>query len=131
MRAAGRHFRSGQKHIQASVAAFYAQQAREATQSARNWELRGARLVIDQQLEQSRSTIDLHYMTVDQAVVLAKEAAERWAQAKAGGTLIIVTGKGIHSAGNVGVLGPAVQKALAEEGYRVTRQDGYLAVRAR
>lgn len=131
MRAAGRHFRAGQKHIQASVAGHYAAQAREAASAAREWELRGARLLVGEQLENSRSTIDLHYMSVEQAVTIAKETAARWTAAGDGGTLVIITGKGIHSAGHRGVLGPAVQRALAAEGYRVTRQEGYLAVRSR
>lgn len=131
MRAAGRHFRSGQKHIQASVAGHYAAQAREAASAAREWELRGARLLVGEQLESSRSTIDLHYMSVEQAVTIARETASRWSAAGDGGTLVIITGKGIHSAGHRGVLGPAVQRALTAEGYRVTRQEGYLAVRSR
>lgn len=131
MRAAGRHFRSGQKHIKASVAGHYAAQAREAASAAREWELRGARLVVNEQLEQSRSTIDLHHMSVDQAVTIAKETAGNWAKTGDGGVLVIITGKGIHSAGHRGVLGPAVQRALVAEGYRVTKQEGYLAVRCR
>lgn len=131
MRAAGRHFRSGQKHIQASVAGHYAAQAREAATAAKEWELRGARLLVGEQLENSRATIDLHYMSVEQAVTIAKETAQRWHAGGDGGTLVIITGKGIHSAGNRGVLGPAVQRALTAEGYRVTRQEGYLAVRSR
>lgn len=131
MRAAGRHFRSGQKHIQASVAGHYAAQAREAATAAREWELRGARLLVDEQLESRPATIDLHYMSVEQAVTIAKETASRHHSGGDGGTLIIITGKGIHSAGNRGVLGPAVQRALTAEGYRVTRQEGYLAVRSR
>lgn len=143
IRAAGRHFKAGaRKDTSAAVAGHYAAQARAATLSAREWELRGARVVIDAQLERTGHTVDLHYATVDQAVTLALETAQRWwatADAQranaAPGTgprpLVIVTGKGRHSAGQRGVLGPAVYKALADAGWRTERQEGYVVVKGR
>jgi hypothetical protein len=145
MRAAAQHFRAGgQRHVGASVAGHYAAQARAAGDAAREWELRAARIVVDAQMDASGHTVDLHYATADQAATLALEAAERWWNAREGerlrsagagaGTprpLIVVTGKGTHSAGKRGVLGPSVAKALADEGWRVERFEGYVAVKGR
>lgn len=46
-----------------------------------------------------------------------------------GNPLRIITGKGNHSAGRVGVLKPALQSALTEDGWIVTTWDAGLVVR--
>lgn len=145
IREAGRHFKSsGRRDTAAMVASHYASTARAAMESARAWEMRGARMVVDSQMSRSSGhVVDLHYATVEQAVTLALEAAETWwrtAQrtredslntgAAAPQPLVIVTGKGRHSAGNVGVLGPAVARALTDAGWRIDRGEGYVAVKA-
>ena len=45
--------------------------------------------------------------------------------------LMIITGKGTHSANRVGVLGPAVHSALTEDGWNVSKWNGGLVVRGR
>jgi hypothetical protein len=142
IRAAAQHFKSGGRRANtAAVAGHYAAQARAAGDAARDWELRGARIVVDAQMDNNGHTVDLHYATVDQAITLALETASRWWSAaeaeRASSTaptyrpLIVVTGKGRHSIGQRGVLGPAVAKALADEGWRVERHDGYVAIKGR
>jgi len=142
IRAAARHFKSGGRRDAAgAVAGHYAAQARAAGDAARQWELRGARMVIDAQMERTGHTVDLHYATVDQAITLAVETAKRWwsaveaERAASPGTvtrpLIVVTGKGQHSVGQRGVLGPAVAKALADDGWRIEKCEGYVAVKGR
>lgn len=143
IREAGRHFKSsGRKDTAAMVASHYAARAREAMDSAREWELRGARMVIDRQLNSSSGhVVDLHYATVEQAVTLALETADNWwrnaqrtrenGNMAAPQPLIIVVGKGRHSVSNVGVLGPAVARALVDGGWRIERCEGYIAVKAR
>ncbi|WVQ96435.1 hypothetical protein IAU59_003540 [Kwoniella sp. CBS 9459] len=87
-------------------------------------------------------TIDLHHMTVNEAITIVaeiiepwwtaeKEArAERW-KAREEGKLVIITGVGRHSVGNKGVLGPAVSGFLDKDGWRIERGDserGFLVV---
>jgi hypothetical protein len=45
--------------------------------------------------------------------------------------LTVITGKGTHSAGGVGVLGPAVKSALVADGWHLSQRDGALIVRGR
>ncbi|OCF37243.1 hypothetical protein I316_01151 [Kwoniella heveanensis BCC8398] len=87
-------------------------------------------------------TIDLHHMTVNEAITVVSEIiepwwaaekearAERW-KAREEGKMVIVTGVGRHSVGNKGVLGPAVSGFLDKEGWRIERGDserGFLVV---
>lgn len=132
IRTAARQFGSGgRKDIAAMKAGYYAAEARRATTAAKEWELEGARMVVDAQLERLNNTVDLHYATVDQAVTLALEAAEQWWSKEKHGRLTVITGKGRHSAGQRGVLGPAVARALEDNGWRVQRNDGHVAVLGR
>ena len=85
----------------------------------------------------SGPTIDLHHLTVDEATTVALEMVERWYEReKSTGDrgLVIVTGVGRHSKGHVGVLGPAVAKALEQSGWKVDRGEagrGYLVVKGK
>ncbi|KAL7420812.1 hypothetical protein Q5752_004765 [Cryptotrichosporon argae] len=157
---AGAHYRgsgvggAGGKRHTGAVAGHYAAEARAAMDRARAWELRAARAVVDDQLARSGATaIDLHHMTVDEAVELALGAADMWydrqrqayygrtadqASTRAAGftppvPLIVITGLGRHSAGQKGVLGPAVGNALEEAGWRVGREAGrgYIVVKGK
>jgi len=154
IRLAGQHFRlAGGKSNAGSVAGTYALRARESADNAREWELKAARLMIQNQLARSGHTIDLHHLTVNEAKTVALEAVEKWWEGQkasfggfaAGATekqrtplpssgMTIVTGVGKHSAGKTGVLGPAVANALEESGWRVQRGEngrGYLVVKGR
>lgn len=155
IREAGRHFRgsnlAGGRAAKGAVAGHYAAQAREAADKAREWEMRAARMYVEGQLHRTRHTIDLHHLTVAEATTLSLESAERWFEsakaAEYGGRaassnvkqvgfvpsrpMTIVTGIGRHSAGQKGVLGPAVAAALETAGWRVQRAGGdrgYLTV---
>lgn len=144
IREVGRSFRSGSggRAIGGAVAGHHALQAREAMDRARHWELRAARMVVDSQLAATKgNNIDLHHMTVHEACTVAEEAASKWLAAQPPpqpgtrtGGLVIVTGKGNHSAGRRGVLGPAVASSLERSGWRVDRGDstrGYIVVKGR
>ncbi|EIW73515.1 hypothetical protein TREMEDRAFT_70985 [Tremella mesenterica DSM 1558] len=145
IRAAGRHLAGG-KAANRIVSGHYALEAREAASRAREWDMRAANTAVIFQLQRG-NTIDLHHMTIDEATSAALGAAEEWyAKEKAKNfygresvnrkfvptnELRIVTGVGRHSAGKVGVLGPAVSAALEREGWRVDRGEnsrGYLVI---
>lgn len=157
IRAAGRSFAGG-RAVRGAVSGHYAREAREAAERIRNLEMRAAELVIASQLEsrparpsreENRSKmIDLHHLTVSEAVSVAEKAVDKWwinereqraegwgAKGKQSqGRLVIVVGAGRHSAGNRGVLGPAVAGHLDKAGWRVDKGEtsrGYLVVHGR
>ena len=86
--------------------------------------------------------VDLHGVSVLDAVEIARERVERWWEAEGkewsregrvmggvgGGGLKVVTGVGRHSEGGRGVLGPAVRGMLEREGWRVKSGEGVLVV---
>ena len=76
------------------------------------------------------ATIDLHGASVSEAVQITKTILieSPATQAK---PLKIITGRGIHSANGIGVLGPAVKNALVEDGWDVGRWSGGLVVRGK
>ena len=75
-------------------------------------------------------TIDLHYTTTNEAVIIVKEVLEEgWVCSSR--PLKIVTGRGSHSTNGVGVLGPTVKRALESEGWNVERWSAGLLVRGR
>jgi hypothetical protein len=156
VRLAGKHFKlSGSKSTNGSVSGAYATRARESADAARVWELRAAQMVVMSRLEQTGHTIDLHNLTIMEAKEVVLQAAERWwekekAKAKFSGFpegassrprtfvpgrgLTVITGVGRHSAGKMGVLGPAVANALEQNGWRVERGErsrGYLMVQGK
>jgi hypothetical protein len=45
--------------------------------------------------------------------------------------ITIITGKGTHSIGGIGVLGPAVRNALSADGWSLAIGEGSLTVRGR
>ncbi|KAK4684094.1 hypothetical protein P7C73_g6108, partial [Tremellales sp. Uapishka_1] len=152
IRSVGRYFA---KSSCRGIAGHYALEARAHDAKAREWELRAARLVIQQQLQRSgNKSIDLHHLTIAEASELSLESAEKWYTHERSlhdhglghvstdrgrhfvptSPLTIVTGVGRHSAGNRGVLGPAVASALEGAGWRVDRGDnsrGYIVLRGR
>lgn len=159
IRAAGRSFVGGGRAVRGAVSGHYAREAREAAERIRHLEMRAAELVIASQLDSNRPTrpsreenrskmIDLHHLTVSQAVNVSEKAVDKWwikereqraegwgAKGKESqGCLVIVVGAGRHSAGNRGVLGPAVAGHLDKAGWRVDKGEtsrGYLVVHGR
>lgn len=155
VRLAGRHFKStSSQRTKGSIAGSYAIRARESADLARSWELKAARMVVMSRLEQTGHTIDLHNLTILEAKEVVLEAAERWWEKEKtrsyaglaegamqrgktfvpGRSLTVITGVGRHSAGKMGVLGPAVANALESNGWRVERGErsrGYVTVHGR
>ncbi|KAH9971740.1 hypothetical protein BGW80DRAFT_1174339 [Lactifluus volemus] len=76
------------------------------------------------------TTIDLHYTTAAQAVILAKEFLEDYGASETH-PMQFITGRGNRSIGHKPVLGPAVYKALVDDGWDVSTIDAGLTVRGR
>ena len=130
-------------HLMSGAAAYYTQVGRDHAAAAS--EARGA-AADDLVASQSGSGyVDLHGVSVKDAVRIAKEQAQRWwrdggrrgqmgvdgrvhrDEGSAAG-LEIITGVGRHSAGGRGVVGPAVGRMLVNEGWNVRFQEGVVIV---
>ncbi|KAG2346837.1 hypothetical protein BDR05DRAFT_1057411 [Suillus weaverae] len=114
------------------VALYYAQRAREVTVKAREDALDEARGLVEAKRSASndKRSIDLHGTCVREAIVITSEILEREGCSPAS-PLRLITGRGTHSAGGVGVLKPAVHRALVNKGWDVRMWDGGLVVRGR
>lgn len=114
------------------VAQYYAQRAREVTEKAREDALDEARGLVEAKRYASndKRSIDLHGTSVQEAIVITSEILER-EDCSPASPLRLITGRGTHSAGGVGVLKPAVHRALVNKGWDVRMWDGGLVVRGR
>jgi len=129
LRQASSHWQRGR--LGAKVALYYAEQARGFDTQSHQWAVRGARAHV-QQNSRSRDTIDLHGLTVQESVAVARECVQEWSSSggSSSGSFTIITGVGKHSNGPA-VLAPAVQKALETDGWRVRKEYGLLVVGSR
>ncbi|KAF8966228.1 hypothetical protein BDZ97DRAFT_1808314 [Flammula alnicola] len=135
LREASRMWQKGNAKTRGGEVAFYfAERAREFQEVARQEALNAARAMVHAKRTNSGNsdTVDLHGTTVVEAIVIIKEIlngeASSISQAK---PMKIITGRGTHSVNQVGVLKPAVRKALIEDGWVVGAWDGGLIVRQR
>ncbi|KZV61351.1 hypothetical protein PENSPDRAFT_658981 [Peniophora sp. CONT] len=128
---AGRAWSTGNtRNHGGEVAMFYAEQARAMNDELRAAALNDARARVMATRTVSpdgkAGTIDLHFLTVAEAVAVAKESV-----AELGAPLTIITGKGRHSDGGRSVILPAVRGALVQDGWNVSSFDAGVVVRGR
>ncbi|KAH7885770.1 hypothetical protein F5I97DRAFT_1875240 [Phlebopus sp. FC_14] len=114
------------------VAMYFADRAREFQELARREALNEARIMVESKrsMAPDRSTVDLHGTCKSEAIAIIKEILEKEGCSPAK-PLKIITGRGTHSAGGIGVLKPAVRNALLQDGWNVGVWDGGLVVRGR
>ncbi|KAI0272736.1 hypothetical protein BC834DRAFT_361426 [Gloeopeniophorella convolvens] len=114
------------------VAMFYAEEARKLQEEMRKEALDSARIRVSSTVKSSSSltTVDLHFTTVAEAVVLAKDFLKEYGATEAC-PLQFITGRGVHSVGGKGVLGPAVRASLIEDGWNVATFPAGLTIRGR
>ncbi|KAK7181967.1 hypothetical protein DPSP01_006201 [Paraphaeosphaeria sporulosa] len=134
-------FRKGRSNpLYKAAAGYYAQVGRDANAHLRAQSEADADVFVSQQ---STSTVlDLHGVTVDSATRIAKRRTKAWwdglgearipgyGQGRGGARdgFRIVTGLGRHSEGGRGKIGPAVVRALVQEGWRVEVGSGEVIV---
>ncbi|KAF9054648.1 hypothetical protein BJ165DRAFT_1399829 [Panaeolus papilionaceus] len=133
LREASRMWRKGggSKMRNGDVAFYFAEQARQLQEVARQEALNAARAMVfaKRQKSENHDTIDLHGTTVSEAITIVREIlAEEGAVSKTK-PMKIITGRGSHSVNNVSVLKPAIKKALMEDGWAVAMWDAGLVVR--
>ncbi|KAF8587877.1 hypothetical protein K439DRAFT_1658855 [Ramaria rubella] len=133
LREASRHWQNrNAKTRGGEVAFYYAQKARELQEQQKEWALGAARMMVQEKRSKSNeyNVLDLHGLTISEACIIVKEALSASPPCPAQ-PLRIITGRGQHSVGQVGVLGPAVKDMLRGEGFQVGKMDGGLIVRGK
>ncbi|KAI0030074.1 hypothetical protein K488DRAFT_28149, partial [Vararia minispora EC-137] len=120
------------KNYGGEIAVYYTEQARELGERVRRVALEDARARVKRSrtVGTAGTTIDLHFLTVQEAVAIAKETLEEL-RCTADSPLQIITGRGKHSRQGKAVLLPAVRTALVEDGWTVSSFDAGLVVRGR
>ena len=139
-RAAYRKSRSDR--LMGGAAGYYSQVGRDHGAALHQSQAAEANAIVAAQ--SSAFEIDLHGVTVENAVRIARQRTNAWwnglgenkvngrvgAAERASGFRII-TGVGRHSAGGKGVLGPAVKKGLEQDGWRLEVNSGAITVRGK
>ncbi|KAI5242650.1 hypothetical protein E4T43_04694 [Aureobasidium subglaciale] len=139
-RAAYRKSRSDR--LMGGAAGYYSQVGRDHGAALHQSQATVANAIVAAQ--SSAFEIDLHGVTVENAVRIARARTNAWwsglgenkvngrvgAAERASGFRII-TGVGRHSAGGKGVLGPAVKKGLEQDGWRVEVNSGAITVKGK
>lgn len=120
------------KNLGKEVALYHVDEARKLQEEVKSaaLDVARARVGATKKTDASFTTIDLHYTTISQAVILAKEFL-RECGASDVHPMRYITGRGNRSVGGKGVLGPAVCNALIEDGWDVSMFAGGLNIRGR
>ncbi|CAE6475321.1 unnamed protein product [Rhizoctonia solani] len=124
-----------QKHEYGGEAAlFYSNQAKDYASKEREWRLKAAKAGVKAKQDKTLSkAIDLHGLTVHESLEIVKEGVNAWwSSAGSASTprepLQIITGRGLHSKGNIPVIAPAVMKLLERDGWRAHKREGIVYV---
>ena len=118
-------------HLMFGAAAYYSSLGRSYDTAAKSASSAAADALVASQ--SSTTMLDLHGTTVKDAVRIAREGVTSWWARTGAGSgshtgYRIVTGKGMHSEGGKGKLGPAVGSMLIREGWKVEVGSGLLVV---
>ncbi|KAH9066900.1 hypothetical protein EDB87DRAFT_1588820 [Lactarius vividus] len=114
------------------VALYHVDEARKLREEVKSaaLDIARARVAATKKTDASFTTIDLHYTTISQAVILAKEFLGEYGASDVR-PMRFITGRGNRSVGGKGVLGPAVYNTLIEDGWNVSMFAGGLTIRGR
>ncbi|KAL9131650.1 MAG: hypothetical protein Q9217_000461 [Psora testacea] len=125
---------SKSRPLMGGAAAYYSTVGRDASAALRQHEAAEARALVTGQSKSGE--VDLHGVSVRDAVSIARERVEEWWERDGrewarggkvrGRGLRIVTGRGQHSEGGKGRLGPAVGGMLVREGWKVEIGQGVI-----
>ena len=127
---------SKSRPLMGGAAAYYSSVARDASMALRERESTEADLLVTARSRPGE--VDFHGVNVRDAVTIAKQRAETWWEhegrewAREGkvqnGGLRMITGKGQHSEGGKGKLGPAIGASLVKSGWKVEVGHGFIDV---
>lgn len=140
--ASAAHRKARSDHLMGGAAAYYGQVGREYAALSSN-----ASAAAADELAAAQSTsnqLDLHGVDVLNAVRIAQERVEDWwygmGESRVNGRLgagdrqmgyTIVVGRGTHSEGGKGKLGPAVSKVLKQQGWKIEPAGAVIVVRGK
>ena len=134
-KASAAYRRGKSDRMMGGAAAYYSAVGRDHLERARRNASAAADALVDSQ--SSNSVLDLHGISVQDAVRIASERVSEWWESLGDSRYMrgtgpveyrIVTGLGRHSHDGTSRLGPAVGKMLAREGWRVEVGEGVLTV---
>ncbi|KAI8821827.1 uncharacterized protein EV422DRAFT_527165 [Fimicolochytrium jonesii] len=119
-------------------AAYYSDEGRILTAQIARWNEQAAKSIIERnnaRFPHDPNTIDLHELTVREAVAYALEAVNAWharPNTSSSRPLKIIAGAGTHSSDGVRKVYPAVVRALRAKGWKVSEEGaGWFLVRDR
>lgn len=128
--------------LMGGAAAYYSQVGRDLRESSSLYSAAAADSLVASQ--SSSSHIDLHGVTVDDALRITRIKVNQWwenlGESRVNGRVgaadraqgfRIVTGAGKHSKGGKGVLGPAVKKSLEKDGWNIEPAGGEILVKGK
>ncbi|KAL9005680.1 MAG: hypothetical protein Q9188_001539 [Gyalolechia gomerana] len=129
--------KSKSRSLMGGAASYYSAVGRDATASLQRYEAAVADARVN--LQSRTGEVDLHGVSVKDAVRISQDQVEIWWEAEGqewaragkvmgGKGLRIVTGIGRHSEGGRGKLGPAVGAMLVREGWKVEIEQGVIHV---
>ena len=132
--------KSRSQPLMGGAASYYSSVGRDAASSAQKYNAAAAEALVTNQSKPGE--VDLHGVTVKDAVRIARQKVEGWweggqrewarmGKVQGDGGFRVVTGVGRHSEGGRGKLGPAVGAMLVREGWRVEVGEGVLTVRGK
>ncbi|PGG96595.1 hypothetical protein GX51_07757 [Blastomyces parvus] len=130
--------RAKSDHLMGGAAGYYSAVGRDHMEKAKKEAAAAADALVEAQ--SNNKLLDLHGVSVQHAVSIAKRKVETWwdslgdtKYAPGGWGPVqegyrIITGLGRHSRNGTAKVGPAVARALANEGWKVEVGEGYLTV---
>ena len=134
--AASAHRAAKSKPLMGGAAAYYGSVAREATAALHEQDAADAESLVSRQSRPGE--VDLHGISTQHAVRICKRRVEHWWEHEGrewalggkvkGEGLIFITGRGQHSQGGKGKLGPAIGSMLVREGWKVEVGSGAIEV---
>lgn len=132
-------FRRGKSDkLMGGAAAYYASVGHEQRKRQKELMASAAEAYVGQQ--STANSLDLHGVSVEHAVRIAKSNVEIWWEGLGdrkyivggiGSGYKIIVGVGTHSAQGIGRIGPAVSRMLMREGWKVNIQRGEVIVEGR
>ncbi|KAG9295751.1 hypothetical protein G9A89_008979 [Geosiphon pyriformis] len=125
--------RGHRKDGEGGIASYYSNEGHRFDSQMKTWNLRAARSSVKRHRDASgdHNLLDLHGLSVKEALTVVKEGLEQWYSSVAGRDkpLKIVTGQGNHSPNGIAKLPPAIARMLDKENWDVVTNQGYFLVR--
>ncbi|RHZ75244.1 hypothetical protein Glove_216g87 [Diversispora epigaea] len=122
----------GSRNGDGGIAFHYSTEGRRFELEMKKWNLRAARSMVQRKCKE-KGILDLHGLTVEEALTVTKEQLNKWYKKKSmtkyTNSLKIITGLGKHSPNGIAKLPPAIKRFLAKENWDFSEHQGYVLVK--